>query len=272
MDALKIRVSGIVSSLHQRLIAGLHQRAYAAAQHRLLAEQVRLRLGAERGLQNAGSRAADGQRIRQGHIQRLAGGILLHRYQAGNALAFQILGTHRMAGALGSDHGHVHILRRFDASEMNVESMGEHQHIALFQVGLDIFLVHIRLQLIVDQNHDDIRLFGRFRRGIHFKSGCFRLGPGQALGVFASHLLGLGLCLFRIGIDRLHLFLARGEHLLHRLEQELFDDQKGDQRVTDRNDDIPPVDINKGLKYFRHCFTSFPNGSFLRLCSRTRTF
>ena len=40
---------------------------------------------------------------------------------------------------------------------MNVEAVSKHQHVALFEIRLNILLVHIRLQLIVDQNHNDIR-------------------------------------------------------------------------------------------------------------------
>ena len=34
--------------------------------------------------------------------------------------------------------------------------MREHEHVALFQVGLDVLLVHVSLKLIIDQDHDDV--------------------------------------------------------------------------------------------------------------------
>ena len=50
------------------------------------------------------------------------------------------------------------ILRRLDASEMDVETMCKHQHVALFQIRLDGLFVQFSLFLIIDQNHDDISL------------------------------------------------------------------------------------------------------------------
>ena len=61
-----------------------------------------------------------------------------------------------MAGSLGSDHGYVYICRRLDQTEVNVEAVSKHQHIAGLEVGLDVLLVHSGLLLIVDQDHDDI--------------------------------------------------------------------------------------------------------------------
>ena len=63
---------------------------------------------------------------------------------------------------------------------MNVEAVSKHQHVALFQVRLDIFLVHISLQLIVDQDHDDICFFCSLCCGIYFKALCLSLCPGLA--------------------------------------------------------------------------------------------
>ena len=61
-----------------------------------------------------------------------------------------------MARSLRSDHDHVYICRRNDLFEVDIEAVCEHQHVAGLQVGLDVFLVHVCLQLIVDQDHDDI--------------------------------------------------------------------------------------------------------------------
>ena len=42
------------------------------------------------------------------------------------------------------------VYKRQDASEVDVKAMSEHKHVALFQIWLDVFLVHICLKLIVD--------------------------------------------------------------------------------------------------------------------------
>ena len=56
--------------------------------------------------------------------------------------------------------------------------MSEHQHIALFQVGLDVVLVQISLLLIIDQDHDDVSTLCSFCSGEYFEPLCLSLCPG----------------------------------------------------------------------------------------------
>ena len=180
VDTLKVSISRIVASLNQGLKASLHQSAYAAAKNSLLTEEVSLSLGTEGGLQKTCSCAADSKAVCQSFLQSLTGIILLYSYQTRSTLALLVLGTNSVARCLRSDHGNIYVCRRFDAAEMNVEAVSEHQHVALFQVRLDIFLVHISLQLIVDQDHDDICFFCSLCCGIYFKALCLSLCPGLA--------------------------------------------------------------------------------------------
>jgi len=57
---------------------------------------------------------------------------------------------------LGSDHDDVHIGRRFDLSEMDVETVGEGEVFACTQVGLNAFAVDFCLLFIRQQQHDDL--------------------------------------------------------------------------------------------------------------------
>ena len=83
-----------------------------------------------------------------------------------------------MSRTLGRDHGHIHILGRYDTAEMNVEAVREHQHIAGLQVGFDIILIQGSLQFIVDQDHDDIGSLRRLCRREYLESLCLGLRPG----------------------------------------------------------------------------------------------
>ena len=67
-----------------------------------------------------------------------------------------------MSRCLRGDHGDVHISRGNNASEMDIEAMREHEHVAFLQVRLDVLAVQLRLLLVIDQDHDDIR----FLRGL----------------------------------------------------------------------------------------------------------
>ena len=85
-----------------------------------------------------------------------------------------------MARTLGGNHRDIHVFRRLDASKVDIEAMGEHQHIALLQIRLNVLFIHISLQLIIDQDHDNVRLFRRLGRGVHFKALRLSLRPGFA--------------------------------------------------------------------------------------------
>ena len=156
MDALEVCVSGVIACLDQSLVACLHQSADTAAEDSLLTEQVGLGLGAEVGLQNTSACAADAQCICQTDIPCVAGSILLNSDQAGYALAYLVLGTYGVAGALGSDHDNVNVLGGLDAAEVDVEAVCKSQSLALGQVGLDALLVELCLLLVVDEDHNDI--------------------------------------------------------------------------------------------------------------------
>ena len=54
-----------------------------------------------------------------------------------------------MAGALGGDHQHVHVGGRNDLLEVDIEAMGKHQSVAGFQVGGNVLLIDIGLDLVV---------------------------------------------------------------------------------------------------------------------------
>ena len=156
MDALEVGILGGIAGLDQRFKASLHQGGYTAAQNGLLAEQVGLGFDLKGGLHNGRTGTADAGAIGQRHIQAVAGVVLLNGYQAGYTLALDIFAADGMARALGGDHEYVHVLRRLDLAEMNVKAMGKRDGLALSQVGLDVLLVHIRLALVGDQDHNDV--------------------------------------------------------------------------------------------------------------------
>ena len=61
-----------------------------------------------------------------------------------------------------------------------VKTMRKHQHIAFFQIRLNILLIKRSLFLIIDQNHDNICLLCSFCCGKYFKSLFFCSFPRTA--------------------------------------------------------------------------------------------
>ena len=85
-----------------------------------------------------------------------------------------------MSRSFRRDHGDVHICRRNDTAEVDIETMRKHQHIAFLKVRLDVVFVEVCLLLIVDQDHDDICFFSSLRSRKHLKTLFFCLLPGSA--------------------------------------------------------------------------------------------
>src|SRR6185437_146069 len=125
VEALVVGDLGLIAGFHQRLEALHHQLGGAAAQHRLLAEQIRLGLLAEGGLENAAARTADSVGVGQGLRVRAAGRVLGNCNQAGHAATLLVLAANEIAGALRGDQHHIQILARLDLLEVDVEPMGE---------------------------------------------------------------------------------------------------------------------------------------------------
>ena len=71
-------------------------------------------------------------------------------------------------------------------SEVDVEAVGEHQRLALFQVGRDFVLVEIGLDVIGDQDHDDVGGFGGVGDGQDFQAGGFGFRGALAAGIEAD--------------------------------------------------------------------------------------
>ena len=87
--------------------------------------------------------------------------------------------------------------------------MGEGQGIALHQVGLDVPLVDVGLDLVVDEHHHDVAPLGGVGHGHHLQAGSLRLGPAlralpQAHADLAAGILqvqGMGVALGAIADD-----------------------------------------------------------------------
>ena len=82
-----------------------------------------------------------------------------------------------MAGALGGSHEHVHAGGRDDLLIADVEAVGKSQSLAVGQVGGDILLIDVGLDLVVDEHHDDVAPLGGVSHGHHLQAGLLGVGP-----------------------------------------------------------------------------------------------
>ena len=176
VQALEVRDLRLIASFDQRLEPGLDQGADAAAENRLLAEEIRLGLFRERRLDDTGARDADGLAVGQGQLAGLAAHVLVHRDQRRRASTLDKELTNAMSRRFRRNHRHVDILRRHHPSEADVEAVGEHQRLALLQVGLDRFLVELRLGRVRHEHHDDVSPLADLRRRADLEPGGFGRG------------------------------------------------------------------------------------------------
>ncbi len=104
VHALEVRDLGLIAGLHQGLEGGLDEVRDASAQGGLLAEEIGLRLFLERGLDDAGPRAAHALAVGQGQVARLARDVLVDGHQGRHPRALGEEIAHDVAGGLGGDH------------------------------------------------------------------------------------------------------------------------------------------------------------------------
>ncbi|MPN21525.1 hypothetical protein SDC9_168905 [bioreactor metagenome] len=124
-----------------------------------------------------------------------------------------------MAGALGGDHDHVQIFTRHDLVVVHVEAVGESQGCALLDVGLDVFLVHLRDVLVRQQDHDEVCSLDRLIDFLDLQAGSLGLVPRRAtlahgdgdLDAGIVQVLGVGVALRAIADDGDLLALDQGE-------------------------------------------------------------
>ena len=102
--------------------------------------------------------------------------------QARHARALDELTAHKMTGPFWRDQKHIHVLRRFDRFEVNVEAVREDQRFAFFQVRLDLVAVDLPLKLIGDQHHNQVRLLASVCHTRRLETRRFDLGFGGTAG------------------------------------------------------------------------------------------
>ena len=123
------------------------------------------------------------------------------RHQAGHALAVDVGGADGVAGALGGRHEHVHPGGGDDLLVADVEAVGEGQGLALGHVGGDVLLVHLGLDLVVNEHHHDVAPLGGFGDGLDGEARLLRLSPVfGALPQTHTHLAAGILQVQRVGV------------------------------------------------------------------------
>ena len=86
-----------------------------------------------------------------------------------------------MTRAFRRDHEYVHVGRRLNLLEMNVEAVGKSQRAAFLEVRRDLALVNVGLLLVRNQDHRDVRLLD----GLGHRQDLQAVGLRRRLGLRA---------------------------------------------------------------------------------------
>ena len=137
MDTLKVCVSLIIACLNKCLKSSLHKRTYTAAENCLLTKEICLCLCSEGCLKDTCSCTTDSECISECKVKSLTCCILMYGNKTRNTLTCLILTSYCMARSLRSYHCYINALRWNNLSEMDVETMSEHKHVARLKIRLD---------------------------------------------------------------------------------------------------------------------------------------
>ena len=83
-----------------------------------------------------------------------------------------------MARALGGDHDDVDVLGGLDVAVVDIEAVRERQGVAGLQVRGNLVCIGLCLQLIGNQDHDEVGLFGSLLGGHDLEARILGLLPG----------------------------------------------------------------------------------------------
>ncbi len=98
-----------------------------------------------------------------------------------------------MSRAFGGDHGDVDHLRGDDRPEMDVESVGEEECVALLETREDLALIDLGHDLVRDEHHHHVRRGDGLRHREDLQSGLLRFGDAGGARAKAYHDVRSGL-------------------------------------------------------------------------------
>ena len=177
MDAFEVCVSWIVSCFAKCFETCLHKGTYTTAKYSLFSEEVCFCLYSVCCFKKSCSCSTDCKTVSKCSVPGFSCVILFYCDQTWCSFSCLIFASYCMSWCFWSDHCYIYVCRRCDASEVDVESVCEHQHVTFLKVWFDVFLIHISLKFIVDKDHDDISFLCSFCCCIYFKSLSFCFCP-----------------------------------------------------------------------------------------------
>ena len=156
MENLEVGHLGGISRISQGLESLPDQCRESSAEDRLLSEEVGVRLVVEGGLEDSSAGGSESLRECKGDLLGVAGDILVDAYEGGDSESLGEDEPLHVSGGLGRHHDDVDIRRGLNQLVGDGEAVCELECGALLQVGLDVLLVDVGLDLVRQEHHDDI--------------------------------------------------------------------------------------------------------------------
>lgn len=113
--------------------------------------------------------------------------ILVHCHEARHAAPGLELAAHQVAGGLGGHHRDIHVGRRRDLAEVDVEAVREEQGLAGGEAHGHALIIDGAHVLVGHEEHDDVRHASRLRHRTDVEARGLRPFPRSAAGAQAHH-------------------------------------------------------------------------------------
>src|SRR5660397_128267 len=178
VQALEIGDLGLALTLWLRPDTSPNQLRSSSTQDCLLTEKICLCLLLESSLYDTGPGAADTLCVSQTHLLRLSCGVLMDGEKARHSSPVLIHPAHQVSGTLGRNHGYVHVVRRSDLPKVNIEPMGEHEHLAGLQVSAYRIIIDLLLGLVGNENHYHVSALRGLSGSGYIQTHFFSPSPG----------------------------------------------------------------------------------------------
>ena len=153
MDTFKVSHFGLVACFNECVEARLHKLCNTTTKNCLFTKEVSFSFFSEACFKNTRSTCSDTRSVSQCYVLSSAGVVLIYSDQGRNTLAFEVLRSNRVTGALRSDHYYVDILCGLNEVKVNVKTVSKAKNVAFLHVGSNLLVVNICAKLIGNEHH-----------------------------------------------------------------------------------------------------------------------
>ena len=178
MEDLEVGHLRGIAGLGEGLESALDELGLSTAEDCLLSEEVGVGLVVEGGLEDTCAGGSKSLCKSECDLLCVSGDILVDADESGDSESLSEHDPLHVSGGLGCHHDDIDVCRGDDELVGDCESVCELEGCTLFEVGLDVLLVDVGLDLVGQEHHDDVCVFDCISELCDFESVLLGLVPG----------------------------------------------------------------------------------------------